>query len=292
VQAAFDAFWAPNSTVRPAYDALWNMMAAREAGRAGVIGFEPFNEPAWGTADLSTWEATTLTTFYTDMAARFATPAPTALVFFDTTGLDAVTVTTSLKQPSGQNLVFAPHYYQFAALAGSATNPDGVRGDLQKWQNKANQWNVPVFVGEFGVSNPSPDAEAYLSAHFDAMDALGMGGTVWEYSVAAEMWNLEDLSLVRADGTENPSAAALLRPYARAVAGGDVAFTFDGSSRAATLTYTPSSGVTEIAVPQRAYPNGYEVHVTGGCADSSHGQALLVKANEGSTSVTVHVTAK
>ncbi len=292
VQGAFDAFWASGSPTRTAYGELWNMMAKRYAGRPGVIGFEPFNEPGWGTAAMATWEATTLTTFYGQMAASLHAVAPDALVFFDATGVDGVTVTTSLSLPAGSGLVFAPHYYQPAALDGSAPSPGLVSVSLHEWENVGAGWGVPTFLGEFGASNPTPDVAAYLSAHFDALDALGMSGTEWEYSVAAEMWNGEDLSIVAEGGTENPSAAAILRPYPRAIAGSAVVFSFDSTSRAASLQYTPASGVSEVAVPARAYPAGYTVQVTGGCADSSQPGVLLIQANPGATSVAVSVTAK
>jgi endoglycosylceramidase len=292
VQSAFDRFWAAGSTVRPAYDKLWDMMAMRYASHPGVVGFEPINEPGWGSADMATFEATTLTTFYDDMAARLNAAAPGALVFVDTTGVDGITLTTTLSRPAGTGIVFAPHYYQLAALAGSPSDPDRVKDDLQNWSDRAAQWSVPVFLGEFGASNPTPDVAAYLTAHFDALDALGMSGTEWEYSVSTDFWNGEDLSLVRADGTENPSARAILRPHPRAIAGAGITFSYDASSRAATLQYTPASGVSEVAVPARAYPAGYAVQVTGGCADASQPGRLLVQASPGATSIVVKITSR
>lgn len=291
VQAAFDAFWASGSTVRVSYNALWDMMAARYAARPGVVGFEPFNEPGWGTANLASWEATTLTTFYGDMAARLRAAAPDALIFFDSTGIDAVTVSTALSLPTGSGLVFAPHYYQGAALDGSTPSADLVAVNLKKWAERGAKWGVPVLIGEFGAENATPDVEPYLAAHFDALDTLGASGTEWEYSVSSELWNDENLSLVAADGTENPSVQAILRPYPRAIAGSAVTFGYDSTSHAATLQYTPAPGISEVAIPARAYPAGYAVHVTGGCADTSHPGRLLVQADPGAAAVTVSVTA-
>jgi endoglycosylceramidase len=292
VQAAFDRFWASGSTVQTAYGKLWDMMAARYASRPGVIGFEPFNEPGWGSADMATFEATTLTTFYGAMATSLHAAAPDALVFFDGTGIDGVTLMTSLSLPSGSGLVFAPHYYQDAALTASPPATGRVQSDLRQWMLQGNQWNVPVLVGEFGASNPTPGVEAYLEAHYDALDALSLSGTQWEYSVSTELWNGENLSLVAADGTENPMAQAILRPYPRAVAGDAISFAYDASSGAATLQYTPSSGVSEVAVPARAYPAGYDVQVTGGCADTSQSGVLLVQASPGAVSVQLKITAR
>src|SRR6185312_9384809 len=189
VQGAFDRFWAPGSSVMTAYGKLWDMMAARYASRPGVVGFEPFNEPGWGSADMDTFEATTLTSFYGTIAARLQASAPDALVFFDGTGIDGVTLTASLGLPSGSGLVFAPHYYQEAALSATTPVNGRVQSDLHQWQELGAKWSVPVFVGEFGASNPTPGIEAYLSAHYDALDALAMSGTQWEYSTSTELWN-------------------------------------------------------------------------------------------------------
>ena len=299
VRAAFDAFWADGSPARTAYEKLWDRLVARYRDRPGVIGFEPFNEPAPGTADPELWEATTLTTFYTDLGARIHAAAPEALVFVDPSGVDSVLLTTSLSRPAGEGFVFAPHYYQPSALDGLTSAPERVRLDLQRWANVGKTWNVPVLLGEFGTTNSTPDASGYLTAHFDALDALGMSGTAWEYSVAKELWNGEDLSLVGGDGVENPMAASIIRPFPRAVAGDSAVVSYDAASRKLELRYVPASSggsdgtsVTEIALPERAYPAGYEVAITGGCFDRSVPGALLVQADPGAGSVEVTVTAK
>lgn len=287
MRAAFDAFWAPGSPVRADYEALWDRMAKRYKDRPGVIGFELMNEPGWGTADLDTFEATTLSTFFAEMVARVRKTAPETLLFIDATGPDAGAVSTGVKRPPGEGIVFAPHYYQLAALAGVTANAGAVRLDLTKWRNVGNAWQSPVLVGEFGTSNEATDTPAYMTAHFDALDALGISGTQWEYSVAVEEWNSEDLSLARADGTETPMAASIVRAYPRRVAGDDVAFAYDAAARSFTLSYTPlaGEGVTEIAAPARLYPKGLDVTVTGGCADASVPGKVLVRADGGAGKV-------
>lgn len=293
VRAAFDAFWADGSPARAAYERLWDRMAARYRDRPGVIGFEPFNEPAPGTADPDLWASTTLTTFYTVLGARLRKAAPSALIFVDGTGVDSVLVATSLGRPEGEGFVFAPHYYQPSALDDLAPDPGRVRSDLQRWANVGKKWNVPVFLGEFGATNSTPGAPGYLTAHFDALDALGMSGTEWEYSVSTELWNGEDLSLVGGDGAEHPLAAAIIRPFARAVAGDDAVFSYDAASRKLDLRYAPTpSGVTEIAIPERAYPAGYDVAITGGCFDRSIPGALLVQPDAGAGALEVIVTSR
>src|SRR5207245_7502383 len=83
VQGAFDRLWAPGSTVRAALAAMWDRMAARYKDRPGVIGFEIINEPGWGSQDLATFEATTLSDFYVEAILRLRAAAPKTLVFVD-----------------------------------------------------------------------------------------------------------------------------------------------------------------------------------------------------------------
>jgi endoglycosylceramidase len=292
VEAAFDAFWAQGSTVQPLYGDLWDRMAKRYADKPGVVGFELFNEPGWGTANIDTFEATTLTDFFSTMIARLQKTAPSSLVFFDATGPDAGVVSTSLNRPTGQGIVFAPHYYQLAALGGVSGEPDKVKLDFESWQNFGHMWDVPVLVGEFGIANTAAGTTDYMTAHFDALDATGLSGTQWEYSVSKDAWNDENLGLVQADGTENPMAAAIIRPIPRAVAGDAITFAYDAATRGLTLSYTPAAGITEVSMPARAYPKGYDVEVKGGCADTSHAGKMLVQADAGAATVSVTVTAR
>ena len=84
------------------------------------------------------------------------------------------------------------------------------------------------------------------------------GWAYWEY-------NSDAFGFLRADGTEKPKAAALVRTYPRAVAG-------TRSTSATTLLRTSSRSrfdgdgrarPTEIYIPAaRHYPHGFEIHVS------------------------------
>jgi len=289
VRAAFDRFWADGSTVQAAYVSAWDRMIGQFGNEPGVVGFEPINEPGWGTQDESTFEATTLTAFYGRMVAHMRQMAPGGLVFVDPTGLAGTLLSTSLKRPPGDGVVFAPHFYPVIA-----PSPDVVLAKMQTWADVGTAWNVPVFVGEFGTSNGFASAPDYMADDFAALDSLGLSGTEWEYSVESEEWNSESDSVVAADGKEYPVAQALVRPFARAVAGDSVTQSWDGSSQSFTLSYAPAagvaSGVTEVQLPARAYPNGYKVTLSGGCYDDqSQPGRMLVQADDGAGQVTLTV---
>ncbi len=284
MQAQFDAFWAAGSPVMAEYLALWQSLMPTFENEAGVVAFEPMNEPQPGTMDTGTFESTTLSAFFASIVPMFRAAAPNTLVFVEPTGFAGAFVTTTLTQPPSDGVVFAPHFYPIGSQ-----QPSRVAGALQPWATMGSTWNVPVFIGEFGVPTNVDGIEPYIAAHFAALDTYGMSGTQWEYSVAAEEWNFEAYSVVDSDGGELPVAQALIRPFARAVAGSAISQSWDGSTFA--LAYTPSGvDVTDVSFPARAFPTGSTVSLTGGCYDvtSSPGH-LLVQADTGATQVSLSV---
>lgn len=288
VQAAFDRLWADGSPVQAALVSMWDRMVARYKDRPGIAGFEVINEPSSGSAEAGPFEATTLTDFYAKMVARIRAAAPGALVFVDPAGTDGAFLTMTLKRPAGDGIVFAPHFYPLGA-----PNPASVTERMQVWADVGASWNVPVFVGEFGLSHGNSSAYAYMTGHFDALDALAMSGTEWEYSVAQEDWNLETYGLVAADGTEYPVARAVQRPFARAVAGDAIRTAFDADARVFTLDFAPSSsGVTEVSLPVRAYPKGFDVSLSGACVDTSHPGEVLLQGDPGAKAISLRVTTR
>jgi endoglycosylceramidase len=279
VQAAFDAFWTDASGVRTKFRAMWQRMVERYRDHPGVIGYEPINEPHPGTASVPDWGAGVLTPFYQDMALLIATADPGALVFLDTTALDGVRGSTSLERPLGDQLVLAPHSYDPLALFGDEVSSE-VEQRLSPWATLGASWDMPVLIGEMGIRAAHPDAAIHLRRHLDAMEALGLHGTWWEYSQSADIWNHEELSLVAADGTEAPMAGELARPYARALAGTRVGSSYQAERRIYALRYTPTGDVpSEIAISSRPLE---ELVIRGrGACYAITPRSLLVRADGG-----------
>lgn len=290
VQAAFDRFWADGSPVMTAYLAMWDRMLARFKDKPGVVGFEPINEPGWGSGVIDTFEATTLSKFYATVIPRMRAAAPSSLFFVDPTGFAGAVVKTTLTRPPGDGVVFAPHFYPLIAPTGDV---DVVTSKLQPWADVGKSWNTPVFVGEFDAKQDGDLSAAYVGAQFGALDALGMSGTEWEYSIAAEPWNFEFVGMVAPNGTEYAAAGGIVRPFARAVAGDGIATSYDADKRAFALAYAPTAGgVTEVSLPKRAIPNGYDLVLTGACVDFSKPGLLLVQADPGAAKVELALTAR
>ena len=290
VSAAFDAFWAPNGAVQADYVALWQRVVAREKDRAGVVGFELLNEPSAGTADESTFEATTLTDFYSRLVPTVNAMAPGALVFVDPPGLTSATHSTKMKKVAGANVVFAPHYYQPLTIFDGDGRPDLVLPELTALVHIAGAWNVPAFLGEWGAARDAAGSADLVAAHHAAFDALAIGGTQWEYSLTTEVWNDEKLDVASSDGSPNPMVAGMLRPHARAVAAPSATASFDEAARRYSLTFAASASgsVSEIALPAGAYPGGYRIQLQGACVDDSAPGRLYLKA-DGSGPVSLEI---
>ncbi|MBI2898200.1 MAG: cellulase family glycosylhydrolase [Deltaproteobacteria bacterium] len=293
VRAAFDRFWSDEDGVQTAYFALWEMMAERYGDRPGVLGFEPINEPGWGTATMEEWEPAVLTPFYAEFAARTRKLAPETLIVVDATGLDALGATTTLDDPGFSGLVFAPHFYDAnTALTGRYEGGATVSAALGSWDAVGRAWDVPVILGEFGVSHLTDGAIDYVRDHMDALDDLAMGGTYWEYSLSGEHWSQEDMDLVEGDGTERAAIVdGLVRPFLRATAGTDPASHWDPEPGRFTASFLPAAeGTSEIALPDRLYPEPPVVHLRGGCVDlDPEARLLRIRSAPDATLVEVRI---
>ena len=287
-KAAFDNFWANGDGLRDDFLVMWEHMVARTWPHDHVIGFEIINEPGNGSADEAEWAPDVLTPFYEEVGAAIRGWAPGALVFFDGTGIDAVTQETEVELPAGDGFVFAPHFYDGNVfLGGEIGGVEYVEEGLGKWAALRDAWGVPALVGEFGIRSDHPSAADYVRFNFDYLDAYGLHGTLWEYSTTADDWNQEAMSVISPAGEETVVVDAMVRAYPMAVAGRVTAWSYDALERAGELVYEArADGVTEIAAPARLYGAGVEATLTGveGCwAWDAEAGVLVVRTLEAGT---------
>ncbi|MGA2110777.1 MAG: cellulase family glycosylhydrolase [Anaerolineales bacterium] len=150
---------------------------------------------------------------------------------------------------------------------------------------------VPSLVGEVGIPMDLEGARAYRTGDFRhqvkaadrtcrSLEANLLSYTWWNYTADnsnawGDQWNGEDFSIFSAD--QRTQAAdpysggralrAIVRPYARAIAGEPVRMQFDLPGREFNLVFRsvpPASGATEIFVPALHFPRGYRVEVSDG----------------------------
>ena len=63
VLACYDHLWSDDA-LQSSFAAMWGHVAARLANEPAIIGFDPMNEPHWGTYAVSMFEVDRLQPFY------------------------------------------------------------------------------------------------------------------------------------------------------------------------------------------------------------------------------------
>jgi hypothetical protein len=162
--------------------------------------------------------------------------------------------------------------------------------------------NPPVLLGEFGIAFDLRNKRAYETGDFRtqiraldrtwrALDDTLLSGTIWNYTADntnahGDGWNDEDLSIFSRDQQRDLSNVhsggraleAVVRPYARAIAGALLRMHFDLRRRTFECVFRHDprvSAPTEIFLPRFQYPDGVEVRVSDGAFDLQPERQLL-----------------
>lgn len=256
VRAAFDRFWSNETGVRTAFVRMWAQLAAHVGGHPGVLAFEILNEPGWGNHnDVEAFKAVVLREFYEEVTDVLRAIEPDILIVYGGVGIDAVNPSAGHYPPDRSNILYGPHVYDAGLLAGGAWtggDPQEMMDSLKMFQDSA---QIPVMIGEFGVTNGASGADIWLRLMMDGIDSRRFSATLWEYSHNEELWNHEDLSVIDADGTERVVLDTYVRPWLRAVSGKLARFSWS-ETEGGVASWTASDGVTELVFPPRLFPLG------------------------------------
>lgn len=155
---------------------------------------------------------------------------------------------------------------------------------------------APTLIGEFGIPYDLSEGEAYarwaageredvweqhetaLGLMYDAMDALGLHSTQWNYTASnrndlriGDGWNQEDLSIFSRDQQDGANdggraVAGFSRPYVRRAQGRLASVRFDRQTRRFTAEIEVEAsigGATDLYVPRIQYPAGFIVRCEG-----------------------------
>lgn len=168
-----------------------------------------------------------------------------------------------------------------------------MKRELARFKEQAGDMlgGMPVLIGETGIAYDMEKGKAYRSGDFSAqikamdrllraLDANFLNFTLWNYTAdnsneRGDGWNGEDLSIFSRDQQDDPkdinsggrALEALVRPWARRIAGQPLKIKFDIRTKAFSFTFRhdpKAEGPTEIFVPAFPYPQGYTVQVSDG----------------------------
>lgn len=255
MKASWTAFHADEGGVKGRYLAMLESVSARLAAEPGVIGYDIMNEP-WGD------EVAELGPFYEEAAAALRKASPDAILFISPHALSSAGIQTKLTRPSFDNIAYSPHFYDASVILFDSWS--GVLPDepFKNMNGKAEEWGVPLFLGEFGGPGPAEDVGPYMDVLYQRLDERLSSGAQWVYTpgwteAAKDGWNTEDFSIVDDKGGLRPSFRP--RPYPQAIAGEPTTFRLTEAKAAADRVIElewenePEAGFTDLFVPRQAF---------------------------------------
>jgi hypothetical protein len=163
--------------------------------------------------------------------------------------------------------------------------------------------DIPTLIGEFGIPFDMQNKRAYrtgdfsrqvraMDANWRAMEANLLNCTLWNYTADndnrwGDQWNDEDFSIFARDqqtdsndiNSGGRALEAVVRPYARKVAGEPLRMAFDQKRRIFEFEFRHDPAVsapTEIFVPNYQYPDGCVVEVSDGTYEVDRAGQTLV----------------
>ncbi len=278
VIACYDQFW-NSADLRAEYAEAWRRVATRLEGYDDVIvGFDPINEPYWGSYTVTAFEASILQGFYEELVPKIREVRPKWIAFLEPGSSRNLGIPTGLTKMPFVDVVYSPHSYDRDAESGMGFDParrEAVLTNAQDLAKEADALGAALWIGEYGGMADAPGIVDYMTAEYDAFGAMAAGTTYWAYDEGG------GYSMLDADGAERePLVSALVRPWPERIAGDPISYAFDAATSTFTLTYRPDRSIaapTEISVPPRVYPMGYAVQCDG-CESEEAGLVLRITA--------------
>ena len=255
MHGAFGAFYGDDEGVRTRYLELWDRLAGNFASVDGVIGYDLLNEP-WG------FEQSEIGPLYEDTVPVIRAKHPSAILFIEGhVSTNNGVIQTMLAKPSFGNFAYSPHFYESLALTSNSWSgiPTATDIGFNTMDSKAAEWDVPLFVGEFGIGATATNGLAYVDLQYERLNDRLASAAYWNFTpgwtaTSLDGWNGEDLSLVDDQGL--PRATFRYRPYPRRVAGVPTAITVTHGAAPSETTidftwdHDPVRGSTELFVPR------------------------------------------
>jgi len=321
-QRAFDNFWndvaAPDGTpLQDHYAAALQHVAARFHDNPRVLGYEIMNEPFPGTqfATCSSplgcplFDQLLLTPFVQKMASALREVEPDKIVFFEPNVTFDFSADTWLGSSGDDNGALSFHDYclgeQFpTSPPGAAAGCDalGERTQFSNAVDYATSQGSALILTEFGDFNKPLDFDTspVVERLVNDADEFMVPWAYWHYD------GLNSYALVY-DSTVPPSgenvaaniADVVVRPYPLAIAGTPQSWTYERGTGEFSLSYGiarvagdgefPAGSETELIVPLRAYPNGYDVELEGAHVVRQPGDRLIVATESEASLITLRL---
>jgi endoglycosylceramidase len=284
---AYDNFWSnspgPGGVgLQDRYAAAWRHVAARFRNEDAVFAYDIFNEPFPGSAAARCARPGGSAEFDRKLSA-FSRRVLTAirsvdgerLVFYEPNVLFDYGADTHHDHLGDAALGFSFHCYCVAASPGLPPLPRLVQDRVCEHQEQrvfdlaerhCEKTGAALLLSEYGATD-----DLHKLAQTAALADRNMASwQYWAYFGRDPCCARPEEGLVH-DLTKPPEGGnvkwdkldVLARPYPRAVAGTPHRWQWDAAARIFELEYTGDGGETEVVIPPRHFPAGYELQVEG-----------------------------
>jgi endoglycosylceramidase len=282
---------------------------------ANILGLDPFNEPYAGShtgcapfTPCPPFESGALADFYRRVFAAIRSVGDQHMIFPEGIAQNGI-AQPSLPKFDDSQAAFTYHYYCPITQSATSSSPADPacapyeQHGIGNFESYADSLDVPRLLGEFSCNDADDDNAAMV----DLVDRYFTSWTIWQYyTYAQDPANCAGQGLL-IDNSKGGSEAnakqakldAIVVPYPQAIAGTPRSYSFDRSSDTMTLTYRQtavpgarlaSGALTQIFVPERKYPHGYHVAVSGARVVSGPTAPWVELAADPGASVSVTIT--
>lgn len=282
---AFERFWRDVDGIQTHFRESWAEVARWFRDEPAVIGYNLFNEPWPGASHLlfaDCFDRKALGPFYRRLIKRIREECPDRIIFFQPTAVRTNMLApfgfpSALPTDLGENLVFAPHFYDaIVATTWRWDDPFGI-GTLRLEMaadalvGEANRLGTALMIGEWNVwqnnaeiyARTVKNQEAYLDTVLRTFDERTPSWAFWDYNLGSVRgWNL-----FRPGSPYAWIAKALERPYPQRTAGAIKHLSFNPDNGHFLLNVGGLSGVTapsEIYLPRHVYGDNFTIYVSDG----------------------------
>ena len=247
-EAAEEGFW-KNVTLQDHLIGAWMHVAERYANESSVCGYDLFNEPGmhWKVPDNILYD------FYnrTINAIRSVDSRHNILIeppyYFGSP--------QKIDQP---NIVLSTHLYTYGITGNYDGDIDRLERHILQGYNKATQWGIPFWVGEFAIDSRVSRAQDWCRDYLTLMDKYMIGSAWWSY------WrddSSESFYLLDSQGREKPVFIDILnRPYPVSSGTTIGSFSYNVTTKAFRMSMiSKENSSVLIHVPERHYPQGFGI---------------------------------
>lgn len=235
---------------------VWEYLAQRYKDESTIAGYDLFNEPY----DLDV-PTDYVYDFYEVLIDNISTVDNNHIFIYEGATNSTYSYGRLLNK---DNIIFSHHLYLTqSGYSGDITQLEGyLLGKLDYPEsNPMKNWNIPIYVGEFGSIGPDgnnfPNGSQFMHDLPLLFNKYNFHWTVWSYSNSNSPWRI-----VFPNGTERTEwTDGLVIPYLSRSSIPPAYNYFDQKTKSFKVVFDGSGNVeSKIYIPYRHYPNSFTVN--------------------------------